>query len=127
MSIITFPRRPIRAWRVFPAKAPASGYHARRFGEGPYVGPDRTDVGSLDLVVEALVRPEIRRGLPVVAPPECLPDLMSKPSPLRIFPWKRQIKTERQKYEDALQDQRERDGREASRWVPCDEDRGDPS
>lgn len=117
MTVIAFPREPVRAWRVFPARSPHVGYQGRRCGEGPYIGPDRTEVGALDIVVAALVKAEVRCGLPVVAPAECLPALMDKPSPLRIFPWKRSVKTDRQKYSDALREQR---GRDDHRWVPCE-------
>jgi hypothetical protein len=66
MSVIPFPLRAHRALIVEQAARPAGAYFARFVGAKPYDGPTRTEAGTLELVLRAIIKGEARRGLPII-------------------------------------------------------------
>jgi hypothetical protein len=101
---------------------PAPGdYVGRYIGPLPHDGPTRTEKGALGLVIEALLKPEHRRGLPIIAPADAIVLAMSGPTPLRP-PRIRYRPTDLERYEAALANQRGGDRRP---WAPIPHDGGD--
>jgi hypothetical protein len=64
-TVVPFPNRAIRAWVVVPIDGEFRG---ELVGGRDLLddGPDRTAVGPLVLVMAALVRRDVRQGLPIV-------------------------------------------------------------
>ena len=64
-TICQFPNCAVRAWVVVPFEG---GYRGELVGGRDLLddGPNRTDVGPLGLVMAALVRGDVRQGLPIV-------------------------------------------------------------
>ncbi|QQN73622.1 hypothetical protein [Croceicoccus sp. YJ47] len=69
MMVIEFPNLPCRAWLIEPSPH-GDGFIGRFVGAG-FNGPDRTESGSVALVMEALMQPAIRRGLPILIHRDC--------------------------------------------------------
>lgn len=108
MTVVHFPAAPIRAFHI---SAADQAFVGRYVGSLSYDGVTRTEQGPLDLVVAALVRPENRCGLPIIAPPEAVAAAM-QPGALRPYSWRRVVhgRTDCEKYQEALSLQRLRDG-----------------
>jgi hypothetical protein len=120
MTVLAFPKDPVRALHI--AGSAAGGYAASYVGPKPWDGPTGSDVASLALVADAVLDPRNRRGLPIISPPEVIAWAMRGSTKLRPPPQRRPAgPTDQQKYSAALQEQQIRDGRDACRWVPCDD------
>lgn len=68
-SIVPFPHPVIRAWVVVRV---GGGFRGELVGGRDLLddGPTATDVGTWQLVMQALVRGDVRQGLPIVQMPE---------------------------------------------------------
>lgn len=64
-AVVPFPNRTVRAWVVVPIDGEFRG---ELVGGRDLLdeGPDRTAIGSLPLVMDALVRRDVRQGLPII-------------------------------------------------------------
>lgn len=124
MTCLRFPALPHRAWRVSESPHAPDEYVGELIPADGWTGPTRTASGPLGLVIEALLRPEVRNALPILIPAEgarIATRLISKMRPSR---WRPTARTDRDKYPDALAAQRLAD---PSRWVPCDPWERDPA
>lgn len=63
--ILPFPHCAVRAWVVVPID---DGFRGELVGGRDLLddGPDRTAIGPLSLVMDALVRGDVRQGLPII-------------------------------------------------------------
>lgn len=109
MSVLAFPKPPYRAWYVHPSAIEAGEFQGSYIGPADFEGPTQTGRGALRLVVECLLRPTNRHGLPIVAPPEATELAMNGPTPLRQPP-QRQM-TDLEKFQRAARFQSGRAGR----------------
>ena len=64
-QIIPFRGEPVRAWAIVPD---GDGFRAELVGDRDLAdeGPSRSEVGSFDLVRAAVLRRDVRQGLPVL-------------------------------------------------------------
>lgn len=66
--LIEFPNLPTRAWLIEPAEG---GQFVGRFIGPGFKDPDRTQAGTMKLVMDALKHPANRCGLPILVHRDC--------------------------------------------------------